>query len=158
METKLEKGMKAPDFSLKNSEGKKVTLADFKGKTLVLYFYPKDNTPGCTQEAIDFSEMIGDFKMNNVVIVGVSPDDEQSHAGFISKQNLKVELLADPDHKALEAYGVWQLKKNYGKEYMGVVRTTFLIDPKGVIAEIWDKVKVEGHVETVLKTACSLLK
>lgn len=152
----LKKGDKAPEFTLKNKEGKELSLSDFKEKYVVLYFYPKDNTKGCTQEAIDFSELTDSFKNKNCVILGVSPDSEKSHTNFINKHNLKVELLSDPDHIAMEKYGVWQLKKMYGKEYMGVVRTTFLIDQKGIIKEIWNKVKVKEHAEKVFETLCSI--
>jgi peroxiredoxin Q/BCP len=152
----LKKGDNAPEFSLKNKEEKEISLKDFHGKYVVLYFYPKDNTKGCTQEAIDFSELTDSFEKNNCVILGVSPDSSKSHTNFINKHDLKVELLSDPEHGAMEKYGVWQLKKMYGKEYMGVVRTTFLISPDGKIEEVWNKVRVKEHAKKVLDSLCSL--
>ncbi len=116
------------------------------------YFYPKDNTPGCTTEALDFTALVPEFTALNAVIVGVSPDSEKSHGRFIEKKELTIELLSDPDHQTAEAYGVWQLKKFMGKEYMGIVRSTFLIDPQGQVAAIWSKVKVKGHAQMVLET------
>ncbi len=145
-----ETGEKAPGFLLMNSKEKKVQLKDFKGKWLVLYFYPKDNTPGCTTEALDFTALKDKFKKAGAVVVGVSPDSCTRHRNFIDKKGLTVELLSDPEHQALERYGVWQLKKNYGREYFGVVRSTFLIDPEGVVVKVWPKVRVKGHAETVL--------
>lgn len=142
-------GDKAPAFTLKNQDEKDVSLADFKGKWVVLYFYPKDNTSGCTLEAQDFTAANPDFAGLDAVVLGVSPDSCQSHRKFIEKQDLDLTLLADPDHEALEKYGVWQEKKNYGRTYMGVVRSTFLIDPEGKIAAVWEKVKVKGHVDAV---------
>ncbi|MBN2039342.1 MAG: peroxiredoxin [Spirochaetes bacterium] len=146
----------APDFTLKNTSGKDVKLSGFRGKWVILYFYPKDNTSGCTQEAVDFTSLLPSFVKKKAVIIGVSPDSVESHVKFITKHDLKVELLSDPDHSVLQAYGVWQKKKMYGKEFMGVVRSTFLIDEKGIIREKWDKVKVKGHAETVYQTMCSL--
>ncbi len=148
----LEAGSKAPGFVLMNSEEKPVSLSDFRGKWLVLYFYPKDNTPGCTTEALDFTALKNRFDNAGAKVVGVSPDSCKRHRNFIEKKGLTVELLCDPEHQALNAYGVWQLKKNYGREYFGVVRTTFLIDPEGKIERIWPKVRVKGHAETVLNT------
>ena len=145
----LKTGSKAPAFTAENQDGKKMKLGDFAGKWLVLYFYPKDNTSGCTTEAIDFTGMVPKFQKKNAVIVGVSPDSVKSHVGFCTKHKLKLTLLSDPDHKMLEKYGVWQEKSMYGKKYMGVVRTTVLIDPAGRIAEVWEKVKVAGHAEIV---------
>jgi peroxiredoxin Q/BCP len=116
-----------------------------------LYFYPKDNTQGCTTEACDFTVALPDFEGLDAVILGVSPDSPKKHRNFIEKKELQITLLADEDKEVLESYGVWQLKKMYGREYMGVVRSTFLIDPDGKIAKIWDKVKVKGHVEAVKK-------
>jgi peroxiredoxin Q/BCP len=156
MTENLKKGDKAPLFTLKNKDGKDVSLSDFKNKYIVLYFYPKDNTKGCTQEAIDFSELTDSFKQNDAVIIGISPDTEKSHTNFINKHNLKVELLSDHEHEVMEKYGVWQLKKMYGKEYMGVVRSTFLLSPDLEIIEIWDKVKVKEHAKKVFETLCSL--
>lgn len=147
-----EAGKKAPGFSLMNANEQLVQLEDFRGKWLVLYFYPKDNTPGCTTEALDFTALKGTFAKAGAVIVGVSPDSCTKHRNFIEKKDLAVQLLSDPEHVALEAYGTWQLKKNYGREYYGVVRTTFLINPEGKIEKIWPKVRVKGHAETVLNT------
>ncbi len=145
-----ETGEKAPGFLLMNAEEKTVQLEDFRGRWLVLYFYPKDNTPGCTTEALDFTALKEKFAKAGSVIVGVSPDSCKRHRNFIEKKELKIELLSDPEHQALEAYGVWQLKKNYGREYYGVVRSTFLIDPSGQIVKVWRKVRVKNHVQTVL--------
>ncbi len=140
----------APDFSLENSDGVSISLRDFAGKNVVLYFYPKDNTPGCTTEACEFSQNYDDFIANDCVIVGISPDSVKSHAGFINKQNLKHILLSDPDKEAAKAYGVWQVRKNYGKEYLGIVRTTFVIDKDGKILKVYKSVKAAGHAAKVL--------
>ncbi len=145
----LKTGEAAPEFSLQDQSENNVTLKDFKSKWVVLYFYPKDNTPGCTLEAIDFTKELPNFKKLDAVILGVSPDSCKSHQKFIAGQKLKINLLSDPEHKMLEDYGVWQLKKFMGREYMGVVRTTVLIDPKGKIAHVWPNVKVDGHAEDV---------
>lgn len=155
---KLE-GMVAPKFSLKNENGEVVALDDFAGKQyVVLYFYPKDSTPGCTTEACEFRDSNSDFSDLNAVILGVSADDQKAHSKFIEKHGLPFSLLIDDTHEISEAYGVWTLKKNFGKEYMGIERTTFLIDPTGTIVKEWRKVKVKGHVEEVLHTLKSLLK
>ncbi|MEB3224267.1 MAG: thioredoxin-dependent thiol peroxidase [Synechococcus sp.] len=143
-------GQVAPNFALKNAQGEILTRADYGGKWLIFYFYPKDNTPGCTTEALDFTALASEFAALDAVIVGVSPDSEKSHGRFIEKKELTIELLSDPDHQVAEAYGVWQLKKFMGKEYMGIVRSTFLINPQGKIAAIWSKVKVKDHAATVL--------
>ncbi len=145
-------GDMAPQFCLPDQNNKKKCLKDFRGKWLVLYFYPKDNTSGCTKEAIDFSEHLRDFKKLDAAIVGVSPDSTKSHINFTNKHNLKIILLSDAEHNVLQKYGVWQKKKMYGREYYGVVRTTFLIDPKGKIVYKWEKVKVTGHVGEVKAT------
>lgn len=147
----IKKGSAAPEFTLKNAEGIVKSLKDHKGNWIVLYFYPKDNTPGCTVEANEFSAAKAAFQKLDAHIIGVSPDSCKSHQNFISKQGLTIELLSDPETSMLEAYGVWQEKSMYGRTYMGVVRSTYLIDPSGNIAEIWEKVKVKGHVEAVLK-------
>lgn len=144
-------GQKAPGFTLPNQEGRDIALKDFHGKWVVLYFYPKDNTPGCSLEAAEFSRDIEEFRKLNAVVLGVSPDSTKSHLNFIQKQGLKVELLSDPEHRTLQAYGVWQKKKMAGREYMGVVRSTFLIDPDGKIARVWSSVKAKGHSEEVRK-------
>ena len=135
-------GTKAPNFSLKNQDDKEVSLKDNKGKWIVLYFYPKDNTSGCTKEAGDFTESLKDYKKLDAVIMGVSPDSTESHRNFIEKQDLDITLLSDPDKETHRAYGAWGIKKNYGKEYEGVIRSTFIISPEGKIAEAWSKVKV----------------
>ena len=143
-------GEKLIDFSLPNQDGKDVSLKDFKGKWLVLYFYPKDDTPGCTIEAIDFTKLIGEFEKKNAVIVGVSPDDAKSHCKFQEKHKLNVALLSDPSHKMLEKFGVWKEKSMYGRKYMGVERTTVLVDPKGIIKKVWNKVSVTDHARDVI--------
>ncbi len=143
-------GEQAPNFTANNQDGKTVNIDDFKSQWLVLYFYPKDNTPGCTTEATDFTKYTLEFQALGGTILGVSPDTEKSHCKFIDKHNLAIQLLSDQDHQVAEAYGVWGLKKFMGKEYMGIIRSTFLIDPDGKIAEVWTKVRVKNHVETVL--------
>jgi len=152
----LKIGNKAPAFTLEDQQGKKLKLSDFAGQWVVLYFYPKDNTSGCTTEACNFSDNIITFEDINTIVLGVSPDSVKSHINFSAKYDLKITLLSDPDHKVLEKYGVWQKKKMYGREYFGVVRSTFLIDPDGKIAHIWEKVKVAGHVDDVLKKYAEL--
>ncbi|MBI1869674.1 MAG: thioredoxin-dependent thiol peroxidase [Chlamydiae bacterium] len=142
-------GDKAPDFKLFDQNKNEVSLKNFKGQWIVLYFYPKDSTPGCTREAIGFTQDLVDFKKLNAVILGVSPDSIESHCKFIENEKLKVTLLSDPEHKLLESYGAWGLKKNYGKEYFGVIRSTYLIDLKGNVAAFWPNVKVDGHIEEV---------
>ena len=129
---------------------REVSLADYQGRPLVLYFYPKDDTPGCTKEACGFRDLGAEFAASGAAIFGISPDSARSHAKFIEHHTLSFPLLSDEDKAVCQAYGVWKEKVNYGKKYMGVERTTFLIDAKGVIERIWPKVKVEGHVEAVL--------
>lgn len=146
---KLMVGDKAPDFTLKNKDDEERKLSDFKGKWVVLYFYPRDNTKGCTQEAKDFTKHLPDFTQNNAVVIGISPDTTKSHVKFTERHDIDVELLSDTTCEVSDRYGVWQLKKLAGREYMGIVRTTFLINPDGIIEEIWEKVKVKNHVETV---------
>ncbi len=148
----------APDFTLSDAFDKPISLSNYKGKWVVLYFYPKDNTPGCTIEAIDFSKLKSNFEKNNAVVLGVSKDSCESHQKFIDKKGLTITLLSDPDSKVQKKYKVWQLKKMMGREYMGTVRTTFLIDPKGKIVEQWDKVKVKNHAKIVLDTLTNLNK
>jgi peroxiredoxin Q/BCP len=145
-------GEKAPDFCLPNQDNEEVCLRDLAGSWVVLYFYPKDNTPGCTTEALDFTAHLSEFEALGATVLGVSPDSVKKHRNFIAKKELKVTLLADEEKEVCRAYGVWQLKKNYGREYMGVVRSTFLIDPDGVVRAKWEKVRVKGHVEEVLET------
>ncbi len=147
----IEEGKKAPAFTLPDSDGNKVSLKDFKGKKVVLYFYPKDNTSGCTKEACSFRDNLPDFKKLEAVILGVSPDSQKSHQKFRDKYELPFTLLSDEDKTVLEKYGVWQEKKMYGKSYMGVVRTTYVIDEDGKILKVFPKVKVDGHTEEVLK-------
>ncbi|MET3729901.1 peroxiredoxin Q/BCP [Fictibacillus halophilus] len=147
----IETGSKAPDFKLPASNGEEVTLKDFKGKNVVLYFYPKDMTPGCTTQACDFRDRHEDFKKQNTVILGVSPDPLARHDKFIEKHGLPFILLADEEHKVAELYDVWKLKKNFGKEYMGIERSTFIIDGEGNIAKEYRKVKVKDHVEEALR-------
>lgn len=150
-------GEKAPSFSAKNQAGDLVKLEDFQSNWLVLYFYPKDDTPGCTVEAKDFSQYSPQFDAKKAKILGVSPDSEKSHCKFIHKHDLSIQLLSDPEHQLCEAYGVWQLKKFMGKEYMGVVRSTFLIAPDGNLAHTWSNVRTKGHVEKVLSKLQELL-
>lgn len=143
-------GEKAQDFKLQASNGKEVTLADFKGKNVVLYFYPKDMTPGCTTEACDFKENHTSFAELDTIIVGVSPDPVEKHEKFKTKYDLPFILLSDPEHKLSKAYGVWVLKKNFGNEYMGTERSTFVINKEGIVVKEWRKVRVKGHVEDAL--------
>ncbi|MEJ9212620.1 thioredoxin-dependent thiol peroxidase [Bacillus smithii] len=143
-------GEAAPDFELPASNGEKVKLSNFKGKNVVLYFYPKDMTPGCTTEACDFRDYHDEFSKLNAVILGISTDSLDKHKKFIEKYDLPFLLLADEDHQVCELYGVWKLKKNFGKEYMGIERSTFVIDQQGRLAKEWRKVKVKGHVEEAL--------
>lgn len=153
--TDLTIGGPAPDFTLpRNGEGT-VTLSKLQGKAVVLYFYPKDDTSGCTAEAIDFSALGGEFEAANTVVIGISPDSVKSHDKFAAKHSLSVMLASDEERKVLEAYGVWK-ESMYGKKYMGVERTTFLVGPDGKIAEIWNKVKVAGHAQAVLDAAKKL--
>lgn len=147
----LKIGSKAPSFSLSDAEGNKVSLKDYAGKWLVLYFYPKDNTSGCTTEAVDFTSSLPELQKLNCNVAGISPDSCKSHQKFILKHNLMVTLLSDEDKKVLEKYGVWVTKKMYGREYFGVSRTTFLIDPTGKIQHIWENVKVKNHAAEVLE-------
>lgn len=151
----LATGSEAPHFSLPADEGE-IRLTELRGKIVVLYFYPKDNTPACTAEAIDFSRLNDDFRKAGAVVIGISPDSLRKHANFKKKHSLTTPLVADEAHEALKAYGVWAEKTMFGKKYMGVVRTTFLIDREGKIARIWRKVRVSGHAEEVLATARAL--
>jgi peroxiredoxin Q/BCP len=143
-------GDKAPAFKLPDDSGKTVSLSDLKGKKVVLYFYPKDNTGGCTAQACDFRDNLNRLAKSGAVVLGVSADTVESHRKFKAKQGLNFQLLADPDRKAIEAYGVWQEKSLYGRKFMGIVRTTFVIDGDGRIATVFPKVKVVGHVDAVL--------
>ncbi|MBL8205823.1 MAG: thioredoxin-dependent thiol peroxidase [Blastocatellia bacterium] len=151
MAIELNIGDKAPAFSLKEATGKTVKLADFKGKKVVLYFYPKDNTPGCTKEACGFRDDFSELKNRGVEVLGVSPDGQASHQKFIEKYSLPFTLLSDPDHTVLEKYGAWGEKNMYGKKVQGVLRSTFIIDEQGRIAHIFRKVKTDTHSADVLK-------
>ncbi|MHB1688856.1 MAG: thioredoxin-dependent thiol peroxidase [Ignavibacteriaceae bacterium] len=147
----LEEGKKAPMFKLKDQDGKAVSLSDFKGKNVILYFYPKDDTPGCTTEACNFRDEFPKFQNIDAVILGVSPDSETSHKKFIAKYNLPFRLLSDESKEVLEKYGVWKEKNMYGRKYMGVERTTYIIDADGKIKKIFNKVKVSDHYKEVLE-------
>lgn len=146
-----EPGDKAPEFTLNAHHGGKVSLSDFRGAPVVLYFYPKDDTSGCTIEAKEFRDHMEEFENAGVTVVGVSPDDPESHCRFIDKHSLNFVLLSDSDHRCAEAYGVWVEKNSYGKKRMGVQRATFLIGPEGRIVRVWPKVKPEGHAQELLE-------
>jgi peroxiredoxin Q/BCP len=146
----VEEGKPAPDFELTTDTGERVKLSDYRGKPVVLYFYPKDDTPGCTTQACGIRDSYGEFKKAGAVVLGVSPDDEKSHVKFKEKYELPFTLLADPEHKVAEQYGTWVEKKNYGKEYWGVERSTFLIDSKGNVAKVMRRVKPDTHTDAVL--------
>lgn len=147
----LEVGMKAPDFTLNDKDGNPVSLSDFLGKRVVLYFYPKDNTPGCTRQACAFSASYGEFEKKGVAVIGISKDSVDSHRKFAEKHGLPFVLLSDPDRIAIEKYGVWQEKKLYGKISMGVVRTTFVINESGIITHVMPKVKPGTNAEEILQ-------
>ncbi len=146
----VEVGQKVNDFTLKNNGGETVNLSDYAGKHVVLYFYPKDDTPGCTTEACDFRDNYESFKELDAVILGISPDSEESHKKFIDKHDLPFELLVDTDKEVAEQFGVWQKKNKFGKEYMGIVRSTFIIDKEGVLQKEYRNVQVKGHVDNAL--------
>ena len=152
----IEVGAAAPGFSLPADGGGNLSLADFKGSIVVLYFYPKDDTPGCTIEAKDFTALADAFAGHNALVIGVSKDSAQRHDKFRDKYGLKVRLVADEDGKLCDAYGVWKEKSMYGRTFMGIERTTFLIDKDGIIREVWNKVKVSGHADEVLAKAGAL--
>ena len=147
----VEIGKVVEDFTLPNQAGEEISLSDYKGKYVVLYFYPKDMTPGCTTQACDFRDNHKSFTDLDAVILGVSPDPVERHQKFIDKHELPFELLADEDHKLAEAFDVWKLKKNFGKEYMGIERSTFIIDKEGKLMKEYRKVRVKGHVEGALE-------
>ncbi len=149
-------GDKAPDFRLESDEGEIVSRGDFAGKILIIYFYPKDNTPGCTQQGCDFRDNLNRLTKAGAAVVGVNADTVESHRKFKAKHALTFPLLSDPEHAALEAYGVWQEKSLYGRKFMGIVRSTFLVDAKGVVRKVWPKVRVAGHVDDVLAAVKAL--
>ena len=149
-------GDKAPDFALMGDDAKEHSLAQLKGKRVVLFFYPKDDTPGCTKEACEFTERLEDFVRMDATVLGVSTDSTESHRKFAAKSKLSIELLSDPRHETISAYGAWQPKKIFGKEILGTVRSTFLIDPTGKIAYIWPTVKPWGHANEVRKKLAEL--
>lgn len=146
----LEVGTKAPDFTLLDKDGKTVSLADFTGKRVVLYFYPRDNTPGCTRQACAFAQNFEDFRRQDIVVIGISKDSVASHLKFAQKYDLPFILLSDPELQAIQAYGVWQEKKLYGKVSMGVVRSTYIIDPQGLIEKVMPKVKPDTNAAEIL--------
>jgi thioredoxin-dependent peroxiredoxin len=156
VDKKLKEGEIAPDFCLKNQDEKNVCLKDYKGKNVILDFYPKDNTPGCSMEAMMFTKYKPEFEKNNTTILGVSKDSCLSHRKFIENKNLNLTLISDEDKEIHQKYGVWRMKKFMGKEFLGTIRTTFLIDESGKIRRIWDNVKVNGHVDEVLTEAKKL--
>lgn len=145
--TMVEKGIAAPDFTLPSDEGGDVTLSSFRGRQVVLYFYPKDDTPGCTIQACDFRDSLPRFEGIEALVLGISPDPVEAHAGFRAKFGLNFPLLADEDHTVSEAYGVWKERMSYGRRTMGIERSTFLIDADGNVVEVWRKVRPEGHTE-----------
>lgn len=152
----VEQGRNAPAFNLRDQNGQAHTLSDYAGRPLVLYFYPKDATPGCTTETCDFQARLPKFTKGKAAVLGVSILDEQSKAKFAAKHGVTFPLLADADHAVAEKYGVWQKKSRYGREYMGIVRTTYLIGADGKVAKRWDNVKVDGHAEEVLAAVSGL--
>jgi len=152
----ISEGDKAPTFTLEADGESIINLKDFRGKTVVLYFYPKDSTPGCTKEACDYRDHIQAFTKKNITIIGVSKDSIKRHDNFKAKYELPFTLVSDNDNKVCETYGTWVEKSMYGKKYMGIERSTFLIGPDGIILKVWRKVKVSGHVENVLKCAETL--
>ena len=147
----LKEGAKAPAFTLKNAEDESISLSDFAGKTVVVYFYPKDDTPGCTKEACSFRDHYDDILEAGAVVLGISADSVTSHARFKAKFGLPFHLLSDPEKTVIQAFGAWGLKKNYGKEYMGLLRSTFVIGPDGVVVKVYDKVKTAVHGEEILE-------
>lgn len=152
----IKAGDKAPDVTLQMTDEREKKLGGFKGKPLVVYFYPKDDTPGCTKEAIAFTDLAGDFAEAGVAVIGVSKDPPAKHEKFIAKHDLKIDLATDADGSVTQGFGVWVEKNMYGRKYMGIQRATFLIDAKGKVAKVWPKVKVAGHAEDVLAEAKAL--
>src|SRR5471032_1249702 len=157
IQLKLKEGDKAPEFSVNTNGGGKISLADYLGKNVVLYFYPKDDTPGCTKEACAFRDNLPKFKTGKAVVLGISILDEASKARFATKHDLTFPLLADADHAVAEKYGVWHEKSLYGRKFMGIVRTTYLIGADGKVAKRWDNVKVDGHADEVLAAVGELV-
>ena len=153
----VEEGQTAPDFSANNQHGQAVTLSQFKGRPVVLYFYPKDDTPGCTREACAFRDAHAELQKAGAVVLGMSPDDSESHLKFQQKFSLNFDLLADHAHQIADSYGAWREKNNYGKVSMGIARSTFLIGPDGKVAKLWKKVSVDGHDQQVLKALTALV-
>ena len=151
MTESLHIGQAVPNFTLPSSNGQDVSLSDYRGKKVVIYFYPKDMTPTCTQESCSFRDYHGDFEKHNAVVIGISPDPLKRHAKFIEKHQLPFLLLADEEHQVADLFGVWQLKKTFGREYYGIVRSTFLVDEEGKLVQEWRAVKVKGHTEAVLQ-------
>ncbi|GAB4193656.1 MAG: thioredoxin-dependent thiol peroxidase [Phycisphaeraceae bacterium] len=151
-------GRAAPSFTLKDQQGRTHRLRDYRGRWVVLYFYPRDNTPGCTTQACGFRDQMGPLRRHGAVVLGISPDDAQSHQKFDQKHGLGFPLLVDPGQKVATRYGVWREKNLYGRKHMGIVRTTYLINPDGRVAHRWDKVKVAGHIDEVLATLNELRK
>jgi peroxiredoxin Q/BCP len=148
---------KAADFCLPDQSGKQHCLKDYRGKWIILYFYPKDNTSGCTREAIGFSDKKKDFEKLGAIIIGISKDSPKNHIKFMEKHNLEIILLSDEEHKVIEVFGAWGLKKMYGREYYSTIRSTFIINPEGEIVKEWKKVKVNGHVDEVYKTLNNII-
>ena len=146
----VSEGEEAPNFTLQADDGREVSLSDYRGKKVVLYFYPKDGTPGCTSEAIEFRDMVKDFEKEDIVVLGVSKDTIQSHQKFKQRHELPFTLLSDPEGKVLSLYGVWKKKSLYGRTFMGTERTTFLIDETGTVQKVYRKVKVKGHAQACL--------
>ena len=153
---KLRAGDKFPDFILKDDNDQTFDSKALKGERFLIYFYPKDNTSGCTRQAVAFSESVPEFKKLGITIIGVSKDSVASHRKFVDSKNLKIKLLSDPDHTLLESVGAWGTKMMYGKETTGTIRTTFIVGPDGKVEAVWKKVKVDGHIEKVLEKAKSL--
>ncbi|MBK8975433.1 MAG: thioredoxin-dependent thiol peroxidase [Planctomycetes bacterium] len=149
-------GKRAPAFTLQNQDGEKVRLSGLSGRWVVLYFYPRDDTPGCTTEACDFTASIADFEGLDAVVLGCSPDSIESHRKFVDKHSLRIDLLSDPDHEVMEKYGAWGEKSLYGKTSMGVIRSTVLIDPTGKVAHHWPKVQAKGHADKVREKLAEL--
>jgi peroxiredoxin Q/BCP len=152
----IEEGATAPDFSLKADDGREVKLSDFRGRPVVLYFYPKDDTPGCTKEACAFRDRSDELKAKGAALLGVSPDDVKSHGKFRDKYSLNFPLLADTEHQVAESYGAWRERSMYGRKYMGIQRSTFLIDADGKVRTVWQKVDVDGHDQEVLDALATL--